>query len=283
MPGTISSGTIASGPTPPPKKTGLFGRKPARVGSRRPASANTIPAASAPAPAPTAPAGDVILPSSAPETEKRSKLPILIIAGLFVAVIGAAAILMLSISSGKKSSSGPAPAGTVSVSTVREKFTPYYNYLVFGTTTPENATAPTNANDWYFNKIIDEGFGADDLAKYADELTTNFVTFYDSAVGIKSNELTNINLPGYQELFYALTEYYLLPSQTQGSVQDSLFTREYSSTMVQTVFNYAKKYLESNSEDLQAYSNFVNSYIMIKPSITSSTQQIVKALGVVNE
>lgn len=282
IPGTISSGTIASGPTPPPKKTGLFGRKPARVGTRRPASANTIPAASTPAApvAPAAPAGDVILPSSAPETEKRSKLPILIIAGLFVAVIGAAAILMLSINSGKKSSSGPAPAGTVSVATVREKFAPYYNYLVFGTTAPENATVPEDTDNWYFATLLDSDSGDfDGLATYAEELVGKFVAFYNSATGISSNELSDINLANYQDIFYATAEYFLIDSQTASSVNDSIFTRTYELGTAKSVIDCAKKYLESDTEDLNAYANFMGRYSMMKLSLSSATQQISEALG----
>ena len=287
MPGTISSGTIASGPTPPPKKTGLFGRKPARVGSRRPASANTIPAAPATpapaapsAPAPTAPAGDVILPSSAPETEKRSKLPILIIVGLFVAVIGAAAILMLSISSGKKSSSGPAPAGTVSVATVREKFAPYYNYLVFGPEVAENAVAPENPDDWYFNRFLNsDTSGFNDLATYADELVGKFIAFYNSAAGISSNELKDVNLTSYKDIFYTLTEYFLIDSQDKNSLNDQIFTQEYSTSLAKNVISYAKQYIESGTDDLAAYSNFINYYNAIEFAFGKTTAQIHAALG----
>lgn len=103
IPGTISSGTISSGATPPPKKTGLFGRKPARVGSRRPASANVVPsvapAATAPAPgaapapaqnpAPTSipsPAGDIILNPSTPQ-KQTNRLPIFIAIGVAAVAI----------------------------------------------------------------------------------------------------------------------------------------------------------------------------------------------------
>lgn len=276
-PNTQIPGTIASGPTPPPKKSGFFGRKPSRTGSNRPAAANTIPAAPA-APAPST--GNIVLAPSAPEKKKPNIALIAIIAISVLVVIGIVVAIILANSGSKSTNSGASKPGTVSVQTVKEKFTPYYDYLVFGPTKPDNATVPANTNEWYFAKILSSGtYSSSQLADYADKLTDKFIEFYNSAAGIKSNELSEIDISAYKDIFYAATEYLSVDSQDKNSVKDQLFTQEYNTPSVRTVFDYAKQYLESGTEDLVAYKNFINMHNMIKSFLTSTTTKIATALG----
>lgn len=245
-------GTIASGATPPPQNP----------------------------PQPTTPNGDIILVPDSPSPEKKRNLPLIIaIVVAMIVVIAVVTVLAVTSSSGKKGG-GSAQPSAANVDTVKEKFTPYYNYLVFGPDVPENNTAaPSNVDDWYFATILSNGTtDADGLANYAGELDKKFTEFYD--VTSKNTEITNyVDIMLYRDFFYAMLEYLLINSQDQNSVKDQIFTAEYKSSIVQSVFVFAKKYVESGAKDMASYSNFINLYARVKSTIGKNTLQIQQILG----
>ncbi len=245
-------GTIASGATPPPQNPSQ----------------------------PTTPNGDIILVPDSPSPEKKRNLPLIIaIVVAMIVVIAVVTVLAVTSSSGKKGG-GSAQSSAANVDTVKEKFTPYYNYLVFGPDVPENNTAaPSNVDDWYFATILSNGTtDADGLADYAGELDKKFTEFYDVA---KDNAaLSDINFSDYGDVFYAMLEYLLVDSQNKNSLNDDIFKREYKNSIAITVFEYARKYAESNQSNLAAYKNFISMYNnIVKPYIGSATLRISHTLG----